>query len=163
LAPACYGDRFAAAPEHLYVQPTGSAQAVILRRLEGEVDELWSCVGKKKTATGCKSTVVRAQRPYGRRSPAWMRSRPRSLRIRTKWTKESFLQPNPMSSLSWTARRIVESAATTPYARGSLGRGAPRYRSPRRSAITLEPSALTACMTRTSPKVQYCPNRTSSR
>jgi insertion element IS1 protein InsB len=39
--------RFAAAPEHLYVQPTSGTQKVILHRLEAEVDELWSFVGKK--------------------------------------------------------------------------------------------------------------------
>jgi insertion element IS1 protein InsB len=40
-------DRFTAAPEHLYVQPTVGAQRVILHRLEAEVDELWSFVGTK--------------------------------------------------------------------------------------------------------------------
>src|SRR5215475_12570968 len=40
-------ERFAAAPDHLYVQPIASPRAVILHRLEAEVDELWSFVGKK--------------------------------------------------------------------------------------------------------------------
>jgi len=40
------GERFTAAPDHLYVQPTASTQSVILR-LEAEVDELWSFVGTK--------------------------------------------------------------------------------------------------------------------
>ena len=40
-------ERFTAAPEHLYVQPLASTQRVILHRLEAEVDELWSFVGKK--------------------------------------------------------------------------------------------------------------------
>src|SRR5215204_3524896 len=40
-------DRFTAAPEHLYVQSTAGAQRVILHRLEAEVDELWSFVGRK--------------------------------------------------------------------------------------------------------------------
>jgi IS1 family transposase len=39
--------RFAAAPDHLYVRPPAGTQAVILQRLEAEVDELWSFVGKK--------------------------------------------------------------------------------------------------------------------
>ena len=39
--------RFATAPDHLYVQPTAGTQKVILPRLEAEVDELWSFVGKK--------------------------------------------------------------------------------------------------------------------
>ena len=39
--------RFAAAPDHLYVQPTAGTQKVIRHRLEAEVDELWSFVGKK--------------------------------------------------------------------------------------------------------------------
>ena len=40
-------ERFTAAPDHLYVQPTAGTQRVILRRLEAEVDELWSFVGRK--------------------------------------------------------------------------------------------------------------------
>jgi len=39
--------RFEAAPEHLYVEPPSSRPAVILQRLEAELDELWSFVGKK--------------------------------------------------------------------------------------------------------------------
>jgi insertion element IS1 protein InsB len=39
-------ERFQAAPEHLYVEPPGSTLAVILQRLEAEMDELWSFVGK---------------------------------------------------------------------------------------------------------------------
>jgi insertion element IS1 protein InsB len=39
--------RFAATPDHLDVQPTADTQKVILHRLEAEVDELWSFVGKK--------------------------------------------------------------------------------------------------------------------
>src|SRR5215210_6272828 len=39
--------RFTAAPEHLYIHPTAGTQRVILHRLEAEVDELWSFVGKK--------------------------------------------------------------------------------------------------------------------
>jgi insertion element IS1 protein InsB len=39
--------RFAAAPDHLCVQLTAGTQKVILQRLEAEVDELWSFVGKK--------------------------------------------------------------------------------------------------------------------
>src|SRR4030095_7669146 len=38
--------RFAAAPDHLCVQPPAGTQAVILQRLEAEVNELWSFVGK---------------------------------------------------------------------------------------------------------------------
>jgi IS1 family transposase len=39
--------RFQAAPEHLHVEPPGGTPAVILQRLEAELDELWSFVGKK--------------------------------------------------------------------------------------------------------------------
>jgi insertion element IS1 protein InsB len=39
--------RFQAAPEDLYIKPAGGAPAVILQRLEAELDELWSFVGKK--------------------------------------------------------------------------------------------------------------------
>jgi insertion element IS1 protein InsB len=40
-------EQFQAAPEHLHVQPPVSSPAIILQRLEAEVDELWSFVGKK--------------------------------------------------------------------------------------------------------------------
>ena len=40
--------RFQTAPEHLYVKPADSTPAVILQRLEAELDELWSFVGKKE-------------------------------------------------------------------------------------------------------------------
>jgi hypothetical protein len=40
-------ERFQAAPEHLYVEPPGGTPAVILQRLEAEMDELWSFVGHK--------------------------------------------------------------------------------------------------------------------
>lgn len=41
------GECFRAAPDHLYVQPAAGAPGVILQRLEAELDELWSFVGKK--------------------------------------------------------------------------------------------------------------------
>ena len=40
-------ERFTAVPEDLYIQSPAGAQRVILHRLEAEVDELWSFVGKK--------------------------------------------------------------------------------------------------------------------
>jgi hypothetical protein len=40
-------ERFQAAPEQLYVRPPAGTQVVILHRLEAEVDELWSFVGKQ--------------------------------------------------------------------------------------------------------------------
>jgi insertion element IS1 protein InsB len=40
-------ERFQAAPEHLYAEPQGSSPMVIVQRLEAELDELWSFVGKK--------------------------------------------------------------------------------------------------------------------
>src|SRR3954452_19733582 len=36
------GMRFQAAPAHLFVEPPSGAPAVILQRLEAELDELWS-------------------------------------------------------------------------------------------------------------------------
>ena len=39
--------RFQAAPEDLYVKPADDSPTVILQRLEAELDELWSFVGKK--------------------------------------------------------------------------------------------------------------------
>jgi insertion element IS1 protein InsB len=43
----CMVERFQAAPEHLHVKRADGAPTVILQRLEAELDELWSCVGKK--------------------------------------------------------------------------------------------------------------------
>jgi IS1 family transposase len=40
-------ERFTAAPDDLYLQPTAGTQRVIVQRLEAEVDELWSFVGRK--------------------------------------------------------------------------------------------------------------------
>ena len=40
-------ERFQAVPEHLYVEPPGGTPAVIVQRLEAELDELWSFVGMK--------------------------------------------------------------------------------------------------------------------
>ena len=39
--------RFQAAPEGLYINPAGGTPAVILQRLEAELDELWSFGGQK--------------------------------------------------------------------------------------------------------------------
>ena len=39
--------RFRETPEHLYVEPPGRTPQVIVQRLEAELDELWSFVGKK--------------------------------------------------------------------------------------------------------------------
>ena len=41
------GERFQAAPEHLYITSPSGTQTVILQRLEAEMDELWSFVGAK--------------------------------------------------------------------------------------------------------------------
>lgn len=43
----CMSARFQAAPEDLYVKPADTPPTVILQRLEAELDELWSLVGKK--------------------------------------------------------------------------------------------------------------------
>src|SRR5262249_5984939 len=45
--PHFMSERFHAAPAHLHIQASGQAPMVILKRLEAEVDELWSFVGKK--------------------------------------------------------------------------------------------------------------------
>ena len=45
-------ERFTAAPEHRYVQSTAGNQRVLLHRLEAEVDELWSFVGRRANQTG---------------------------------------------------------------------------------------------------------------
>jgi insertion element IS1 protein InsB len=59
--------RFATAPDHLYVQPTVGTQKVILHRLEAEVDELWSFVGKRKSKiqTYVTEVVARDIKPLG--------------------------------------------------------------------------------------------------
>jgi insertion element IS1 protein InsB len=47
VALAVYGRAVQAAPEHLDAEPPSATPAVILQRLEAELDELWSFVGKK--------------------------------------------------------------------------------------------------------------------
>lgn len=42
------GERFEAAPEHLHVKLSVSSPAVIVQRLQAELDELWSLVGNKE-------------------------------------------------------------------------------------------------------------------
>jgi insertion element IS1 protein InsB len=39
--------RFAACPDHLYVELPGDPTDVVIQRLETEADEMWSFVGKK--------------------------------------------------------------------------------------------------------------------
>ena len=46
-------EHFQAAPEHLYVEPRGGAPAVILQRLEAELDELWTSWARRRTGSGC--------------------------------------------------------------------------------------------------------------
>lgn len=41
-------EQFQAAPEHLHIKPPGSSPAVIIQRLEAELDELWTFVGQKE-------------------------------------------------------------------------------------------------------------------
>ncbi len=43
----CMAEQFRRAPAHLHVQSPGRAPAVSLPRVEAELDELWSFVGKK--------------------------------------------------------------------------------------------------------------------
>jgi hypothetical protein len=43
----CMVARFGEAPEHLSAKPPSGTPAVSLQRLEAELDELWSFVGKK--------------------------------------------------------------------------------------------------------------------
>jgi insertion element IS1 protein InsB len=45
-------ERFQADPEHLYVRSPSGTQTVILQRLEAELDELWSFVGRRRTGNG---------------------------------------------------------------------------------------------------------------
>jgi IS1 family transposase len=42
------GEQFQAAPEHLPIKPPASSPAVIMQRLEAELDEIWSFVGQKE-------------------------------------------------------------------------------------------------------------------
>jgi len=59
-------ERFTAAPDHLYVQPTAGTQRVILHRLEAEVDELWSFVGTKANRQWV-SRLVRATLSFSKK------------------------------------------------------------------------------------------------
>ena len=43
----CMVERFQEAPAHFYAEPRSGTLTVILPRLEAELDEIWSFVGKK--------------------------------------------------------------------------------------------------------------------
>jgi hypothetical protein len=47
MALVVYGGAVPGGPERLYVTPADGAPTVILQRLEAELDELWSYVGKE--------------------------------------------------------------------------------------------------------------------
>jgi transposase-like protein len=112
-------ERFQAAPEHLYVEPPGGTPAVIVQRLEAELDELWSLWGRRRTGSGSglrwmlrsgksspsmsETAVARAPQPYGKRFPLHIRSTLCSIRITMQFTRVSFPSPNTGQSPSWPA------------------------------------------------------------
>jgi hypothetical protein len=139
-------ERFKAAPAHLYAGLPGGTPAVILRRLEAELDELWSFVGKKvnrqsglrwtprpaKSSPSMSATAVaRAPKRYGKRFPLHIRSTLCSLRITRQFTRVLFLQPNTALSPSWPARLIMSNASTVRCDSGSPAWDVRRCRSPR--------------------------------
>ena len=67
------GERFQAAPEHLYAEPPGGTPAVSLQRLEAELDELWSFVGQGEPAVGldCHGCYDSPSHCLPRRGPQW--------------------------------------------------------------------------------------------
>jgi len=55
-------ERFTAAPDYLYIQLPAGVQRMLLHRLEAEIDELWSFVGRKTNRQGvwiAKNTMTR--------------------------------------------------------------------------------------------------------
>ena len=162
-------ERFSAAPEHLYVQSTASAQRVILHRLEAEVDELWSFVGKKANRQWvwiAMDAVTRqiiafhigdrsrqSAQALWRKLPTGIKSTPLSTRIVTKSIRVSFPQPNTAPSPSWPVRPITLNVSTAPCDSGFRGWCGPRYRSRRNWPIISVPSS-TSFVTTTSPDMQ---------
>ena len=114
-------ERFQAAPEHLYVEPAGGTPAVILQRLEAELDELWSFVGKKANRqwvwiamdadtrqviafhVGDRSRPER-RTPYGPTFPPCIESRRSSIRISMRST-QGVIPPAQHRAISKLARK----------------------------------------------------------
>jgi IS1 family transposase len=149
--------RFQAAPEHLYVESPGGTPAVIVQRLEAEVDELWGFVGRKANrqwgwmAMGATTRQVIAGHVGDRSGQSaealWERipavDQERALSYTDKDAVSTGVipsaQPRPIVKLARKANH-VECAR--------------RYRSSRGSAITWEPSASSFATT-ISPSVQH--------
>jgi transposase-like protein len=168
--------RFQTAPEDLYVKPAESTPTVILQRLEAELAELWSCVGKKANrqwvwiALGATTRRILAfhvgdrsgqsAKPWGRRFLPGTKSRPHSTRISMPSTPGSFLPPNTVLSPSSPASPITSNGSTARYDSGSPGWCVPRCRSRRTWPITSELSSI-SFVPITSPSVQHYQNSTT--
>lgn len=156
-------ERFTAAPDELYIQPTAGTQRVILQRLEAEMDELWSFVSRKANRRWVWIAMDAMTRqiiafPVGDRSrqsaqalwgklPPGIKSRPHSLPLVTKSIRASFPRRNTGLSPSWPARRITSNASTVRHGNEPHGWCAPRYRSPKNSAIISELSSISLATT----------------
>jgi len=135
-------ERFNAAPDDLYVQPTAGTQGVSLPRLEAEVDKLWSCGGPKTnrqwvwSARAADTRQILAfhvgdrsrqsAQALGGRLLGGIKSKPHSIRIVTKSIRVSFPQLNPVPLPRWLGRPITSNASTAHYGSESLGWGVPR-------------------------------------
>ena len=144
--------QFAVTPEPLYVTPPAHTPAVIIQRLEAELDELWGFVGKKTNrhwiwiAMDAATRQVLASHVGDRSGQSvtarWKKislvyqGRSYSIRISMQSTPSSFPPSNATLSRRSPARRIMWSALTAPYDNGSLGWCAPCCRS-RRSRLII--------------------------
>ena len=140
-------ERFAAAPDHLYVRPSQGTPTVILQQLKTEVDELWSFVGTKANrhwvwiamdATTRQVLAFHVGDRSGQSAEALWEKLPAAyqsvlyfIRINMRLIKASSLQPNTVPLPSAPARPIMSSASTVRYGNGSRGWCVRRYHSPR--------------------------------
>jgi len=120
--------RFQKAPEHLYAEPPSGPPAVIVQRLEADLDELWSFVGKKSSEQWvwiAMDAVTRqviafhggdrsgqSAQACGRRFPPYIGSRRCSIPITILLTRVSFPPLNTVQSPSLPARPITSNAST---------------------------------------------------
>jgi IS1 family transposase len=140
-------ERFQAAPEHLHVELPSSAPVVILQRLEAELDELWSFVGKKANRQWVRIALDAATRQViafhvgdrsGRSAQALWEKIPAAFQERATFYTDQYAvytgvipPPNIAPSPNSLVKRITSSASTARYDSGSLGWCVPRCRSRR--------------------------------
>jgi IS1 family transposase len=169
-------ERFQAVPNDLYVKPADGTSAVILQRLEAELDELGSFVGKKANrywvwiAMDASTRQVMAfhvgDRSQDSAEQLWANIpavyREQAIFYTDQYTVYKGVIPPAQHALSPSSlvRPITSSASTVRCGNGSPGWYARHYRSQRILPTISVPSSI-SFVTTTSPKVRHYQNSTT--